>query len=222
MTVIPFDERSSSRSSLVAWPDAPGGHLPGDDKKQQAVAELLEHGVLSHAFGRHGEYKVRTTMTTRQTWQYRCCVLRHGKAIKGAFFPIIVEHQPSIAAWHYTTTWHRGHSAQLCPGSGGCTLHPLCRAPGISHAVCALRPAADPVQRMVHPVGPPDRHRGDGGLWILGACFPDRQRTTARKSIPRACRPTPDQTAEGCSSPRFQSHNRPQLCERTGQSCRLN
>jgi hypothetical protein len=98
MTVTPFDERSSSRSSLVAWPDAPGGHLPGDDKKQQAVAELLEHGVLSHAFGRHGEYgeyKVRTTMTTRRTWQYRCCVLRHGKALKGAFFPLIVEHQPS-------------------------------------------------------------------------------------------------------------------------------
>ena len=94
MTVIPFDERSSSRSPLAAWPDTPVGHPPGNDKKAQAVAELLEHGVLSHAFGQHREYKVRTTMTTRQTWQYRCCVLRHGKAIKGAFFPIIVEYQP--------------------------------------------------------------------------------------------------------------------------------
>ena len=95
MTVIPFDERPpSSRSSLAAWPETPGGQPPADDKKAQAVAELLEHGILSHAFGQHGEYKVRTTMTTRQSWQYRCCVLRHGKAIKGAFFPIIVEHQP--------------------------------------------------------------------------------------------------------------------------------
>jgi hypothetical protein len=52
--------------------------------------------VLSHAFGHHGEYKVRTTMTTRQLWQYRSSVLRHGKAIKGAFFPILVEHQPAL------------------------------------------------------------------------------------------------------------------------------
>jgi hypothetical protein len=59
------------------------------------VAQLLEHGVLSHAFGQHGEYKVRTTLTTRQTWQYRCYVLRHGKPFKGGFFPIIVEHKPT-------------------------------------------------------------------------------------------------------------------------------
>jgi hypothetical protein len=94
MTVIPFDERSPSRSSLAAWPDRPGGHPLGDAKKAQAVAEILERGVLSHAFGQHGEYKVRTTMTTRRTWQYCSRVLRHGKAIKGEFFPIIVEHQP--------------------------------------------------------------------------------------------------------------------------------
>jgi hypothetical protein len=54
----------------------------------------MEHGVLSHVFGRHGEFKVRTTMTTRQTWQYRSSVLHHGKAIKRAFFPIVVEHRP--------------------------------------------------------------------------------------------------------------------------------
>src|SRR5918996_2592603 len=84
MIVTPFDERSYSRSFLTAWPDSPGGHPPGDDKKEQAIAQLIEHGVLSHALGQHGEYKVRTTMTTRQTWQYRGCVLRHGKACKGA------------------------------------------------------------------------------------------------------------------------------------------
>jgi hypothetical protein len=96
MTVTPFDERSSSQSSLMAYPQTPDGRLPGDDKKEHAVAEILAHGVLSHAFGHHGEYKVRTTMTTRRTWQYQCCVLRHGKAIKGAFFPIIVEHQSPL------------------------------------------------------------------------------------------------------------------------------
>ena len=91
MTVIPFDERPPSQPSLAASPELPEGRPPHDDRKARAVAQLVEHGVLSHVFGHHGEYKVRTTMTTRQGWQYRCCVLRHGKAIKGAFFPIIVE-----------------------------------------------------------------------------------------------------------------------------------
>ena len=93
MTVTPFNERPSSQSSLAARPELPSGQPHDDDRKEQAVAQLMQHGVLSHAFGGYGEYKVRTTMTTRQNWQYRCCVLRHGKAIRGAFFPIIVEHQ---------------------------------------------------------------------------------------------------------------------------------
>jgi hypothetical protein len=67
--------------------------LPREAKKEQALAQIMEHGVLSHVFGRHGEYKVRTTMTTRQIWQYRSSVLYHGKAIKRAFFPIVVEHR---------------------------------------------------------------------------------------------------------------------------------
>jgi hypothetical protein len=91
MTVIPSDERPSSQLSLAARPELPEGRPPHDDRKARAIAQLVEHGVLSHVFGHHGEYKVRTTMTTRQGWQYRCCVLRHGKAIKGVFFPIIVE-----------------------------------------------------------------------------------------------------------------------------------
>jgi hypothetical protein len=93
MTVTPFNGRPSSQSFLAAWPELPSEQPCDDDRKKQAIAELLQHGVLSHAFGQHGEYKVRTTMTTRQNWQYRCCVLRLGKAIKGVFFPIIVEHQ---------------------------------------------------------------------------------------------------------------------------------
>ena len=96
MTVTPFDEPPSSQSSLAPRPELPDGRLHGDDRKERAVAQLLEHGVLSHVFGQHGEYKVRTTMTTRPSWQYRCCVLRHGKAIKKAFFPIIVERTPPM------------------------------------------------------------------------------------------------------------------------------
>jgi hypothetical protein len=93
MTVTPFNEPPSSQSSPPAWLGLPSVQPYDDERKEQAIAQILEHGVLSHALGRHGEYKVRTTMTTRQKWQYRCCVLCHGKTIKGAFFPIIVEHQ---------------------------------------------------------------------------------------------------------------------------------
>jgi hypothetical protein len=91
MTVVPFDERPSSQTSPSAQSESPDGRPHQDDRKERAVIELLEHGVLSHAIGQQGEYKVRTTLVTRRAWQYRCCVLRQGKAIKGAFFPIFVE-----------------------------------------------------------------------------------------------------------------------------------
>jgi hypothetical protein len=55
---------------------------------------LLKHGVLSDTFGHLGEYEVRTTLTTHQTWQYRCRVFCDGKAIRGAFAPIIVDRTP--------------------------------------------------------------------------------------------------------------------------------
>jgi len=96
MTVAPFDEHHSSQISPAAQSESPNGRPHRDDRKERAVIELLEHGVLSHAIGQHGEYKVRTTLVTRQAWQYRCCVLRQGKAIKGVFFPIIVERTPPI------------------------------------------------------------------------------------------------------------------------------
>jgi hypothetical protein len=94
MTVIPFDERPSFQTSPAAQLESPDGGPHQDDRKERAVIELLEHGVLSHAIGQHGEYKVRTTLVTRQAWQYRSYVLRQGKAIKGAFYPIIVERTP--------------------------------------------------------------------------------------------------------------------------------
>jgi hypothetical protein len=96
MTAIPFDEHPSSQPSPAAWSDAPDGQPHNGDNKQRAVAKLLRDGVLSHVFGQHGEYRVRTTMPARQAWQYQCCVLRHGKMIKEAFFPIIVDRTPHM------------------------------------------------------------------------------------------------------------------------------
>jgi hypothetical protein len=100
MTAIPFDEHPSSQPSPAAWPDSPQEQMDDSDSKERAITKLLQHGVISHAFGQRLEYKVRTAMATRQTWQYRCCVLRHGKAINRAFFPITVDHTPPMRQIH--------------------------------------------------------------------------------------------------------------------------
>jgi len=91
LTVRPFDERPSPQPSPAARLNALDGR-PHDGKgEERAVAELLRNELLSHTFGKHGEYEVRTTMATRQAWQYRCSVFRHGKEIKREFFPIIID-----------------------------------------------------------------------------------------------------------------------------------
>src|SRR5919109_4262288 len=65
---------------------------PNDtEKKAQAVTELLRNKSLSHTFGQRGEYEVRTTITTRQAWRYRCSVRRDGKEIKRGFCPVEVD-----------------------------------------------------------------------------------------------------------------------------------
>jgi hypothetical protein len=92
MIARPFDERPLFQSSPAEWPDAPDGQPLDSEHKGRAVAELLRHEVLSHTFGPHREYEVRTTISTRQAWQYRCCILRHGKAIKRGFSPISIDH----------------------------------------------------------------------------------------------------------------------------------
>jgi hypothetical protein len=91
MNARPFDGRPLFQSSLAEWPDAPDGRPLDSEHKGRAIAELLRHGVLSHTFGPRREYEVRTTMSTRQAWQYRCCILRHGKAIKRGFSPISID-----------------------------------------------------------------------------------------------------------------------------------
>jgi hypothetical protein len=92
MTARPFDERPSSHPSPAAPPETADGQTHDGEPKGGAVAELLQHGVISHPFGQDGEYEVRTTLTTRQVWQFRCCVLHRGKPIKRGFLPIIINH----------------------------------------------------------------------------------------------------------------------------------
>jgi hypothetical protein len=87
----PFDKPLSSQPSAAAWQDLSEAR-PHDGRSQGlAVATLLKHGVLSDTFGQLGEYEVRTTLTTQQSWQYRCRVFCDGKAIRGAFAPIVVD-----------------------------------------------------------------------------------------------------------------------------------
>jgi hypothetical protein len=100
MTARPFDARSSSQPSSALRQDAPDGPPHEGACKEQAVAEILRHKVLSHTFGTDGEYEVRTTLVTRPTWQYRCCVLRHGKAITRAFVPILMDRTPPTQHLH--------------------------------------------------------------------------------------------------------------------------
>lgn len=59
--------------------------------KAQAVADLLRDTGLRHSLGRQGEYEVRTTITMRQAWSYRCDVRCQGKAIRREFLPIVVD-----------------------------------------------------------------------------------------------------------------------------------
>jgi hypothetical protein len=103
MTVIPFDDAPLPRS-LAAWPETPDKHPPGDDRRAGGC-RALERGTQPR-FWPTWEYKVRTTMTTRQTWQYRCCVLRHGKAIKGTFS--LISSSTSLRAAEAPTTGRRG------------------------------------------------------------------------------------------------------------------
>ena len=90
----PFDKPPSSQPSPAAWQDSSEARPHDGSSQGRAVATLLTHGVLSDTFGQLGEYEVRTTLTTHQAWQYRCRVFYDGKAIKGAFAPIVVDRPP--------------------------------------------------------------------------------------------------------------------------------
>jgi hypothetical protein len=90
----PFDKPLSSQPSPAARQDSSEAR-PHDGRSQgRAVATLLKYGVLSDTFGQLGEYEVRTTLTTQQSWQYRSRVFCDGRAIRGAFAPIVVDRTP--------------------------------------------------------------------------------------------------------------------------------
>lgn len=100
MTPRLFERRPSFQPPSAAWQDFPDGASDDVERKDRAVTTLLRHGVLSHTFGADGEYEVRTTLETHRGWQYQCCVLRHGKAIKNAFIPIVVDGTQQLQRVH--------------------------------------------------------------------------------------------------------------------------
>jgi hypothetical protein len=52
----------------------------------QAVAVLLQNKLLTHRFGVHGEWEVRTTIVAnRRAWRYRSRVFVHGKEVRQDF-----------------------------------------------------------------------------------------------------------------------------------------
>jgi hypothetical protein len=88
MTARPVTAGPASQLFSVA-PQETTDRQPYDrEGTERAVAELLTHGVLNDTFGYQEEYEVRTTLTTRRTWRYRCGVYHHGQALTKGFPPI--------------------------------------------------------------------------------------------------------------------------------------
>src|SRR5919106_148043 len=57
-----------------------------------AVADLLQNKTLTHTFGMHGEWEVRTTLLiNRQPWRYYSNVVVRGKEAGKDFPPIRVD-----------------------------------------------------------------------------------------------------------------------------------
>lgn len=100
MAARPLHKDASTYPPPGVGPELPHGQLRDDERKERAVARLLQDEVLSDTFGQHREYEVRTTITTRGSWQYRCDVLCHGEPIWRAFRPIVVEHMPDVNPPH--------------------------------------------------------------------------------------------------------------------------
>jgi len=81
-----FDPDSSTNGTLdTGWgrpeiPAKPPRDIP------QAVADLIHNNLLTHRFGPHGEWEVRTMLiANRQAWRYRSRVFVHGKKLRKDF-----------------------------------------------------------------------------------------------------------------------------------------
>jgi hypothetical protein len=90
MTARAVTAGPASQLFLVAPQETTAGRPYDREGAERAVTELLRHGVLNDTLGYCREYEVRTTLTTRRTWQYRCGVYHHGQAITKGFPPIVV------------------------------------------------------------------------------------------------------------------------------------
>ena len=91
MTTRPGPAGPSSQLALAAQQETPDGRPSDREGTERAVTELLTQGVLTDTVGYQGEYEVRTTLTTRRTWQYRCGVFHHGRTITKGFPPILIK-----------------------------------------------------------------------------------------------------------------------------------
>ena len=89
MTARPVPAGPSSQLSSAAQQETTDGRPYDREGTERAVTELLTQGVLNDTFGHQGEYEVRTTLTTRRTWRYRCSVSHHGRTITKGFPPIL-------------------------------------------------------------------------------------------------------------------------------------
>ena len=112
MTARAVTAGPSSQLSSAAPQETTDGRPHDREGKERAVAALLRHGVLNDTFGYQEEYEVRTTLTTRRTWQYRCGVYHHGQAITKGFPPIVVtgprhRHHGRIERAHLHALRHR-------------------------------------------------------------------------------------------------------------------
>jgi hypothetical protein len=90
MTARPVPAGPSSQLSSAAQQQTTAGRPYDREGTERAVTELLTQGVLNDIFGHQGEYEVRTTLSTRRTWQYRCGVSHHGRTITKGFPPILI------------------------------------------------------------------------------------------------------------------------------------
>jgi hypothetical protein len=86
-----FHDGPSPKLSSDARPGSSAMQPNDGEKKAQAITELLCNKSLTQTFGLSREYEVRTTITTRQAWRYRCSVLRDGKELKRKFCPVEVD-----------------------------------------------------------------------------------------------------------------------------------
>jgi hypothetical protein len=97
MGLMAFDPDSSSKGELQTRLELPEIQTSQPEDIARAVADLRHNGCLTHTFGAHGEWEVRTTLVAnRRAWRYRSTVLVHGKETRKDFSTIEVDRTRQI------------------------------------------------------------------------------------------------------------------------------